>query len=567
MTVDKELFIPFIIFFILFILNRQFQCKYSHIFEKSIGLILVILYTLIDIKYGIAFGIVYMVYLMRWNNMDTAEGLQNKNNDVEFIIDEPKTPITTDKKYTAVIIEPRNHKALEFVLNNFMENLSDEWGFIIFHSNTNQTMVENITERLFAKYKNKPKLINLKVDSKDFTIKEYSTLFYHENFYKYIPTETFLIFQTDSMILKENKDKIDNFFEYDYVGAPWPETVRLLGEMQVGNGGLSLRKKSKMIELLKYKSIGIDNSQEKAFGKYIAEDQFFNGYLVKNVNIYKPSFIKAKEFSVECVYNENPFGIHKIWAHLKKNELNKLKYKYPDINTLMNLQGEHGTYIDLNPKNEENSKILIVISSKSPNPFLYNCIENLYKIQIKNNPNYKICVIDSDSNDFTNYNKIRREFPEVELHFIKNKNYEVGAWKYAYSKYPNYDKYFCIQDSNIVNSYIDTSIVDNKNAYTCHHNSGYNSHLTIKQMGIELLNYTGLDYTSIINTNFTLAQHLIVVVDNSIMKDLLNTFKELPIDKNGGCCYERNIGIYFIVKKIKTHDLSEKIKKISGGRS
>lgn len=182
---------------------------------------------------------------MRWNNMDTAEGLQNKNNDVEFIIDEPKTPITTDKKYTAVIIEPRNHKALEFVLNNFMENLSDEWGFIIFHSNTNQTMVENITERLFAKYKNKPKLINLKVDSKDFTIKEYSTLFYHENFYKYIPTETFLIFQTDSMILKENKDKIDNFFEYDYVGAPWPETVRLLGEMQVGNGGLSLRKKVK----------------------------------------------------------------------------------------------------------------------------------------------------------------------------------------------------------------------------------------------------------------------------------------------------------------------------------
>jgi hypothetical protein len=29
-------------------------------------------------------------------------------------------------KYTAVIIEPRQHKALQFVLNNFLENLNDE---------------------------------------------------------------------------------------------------------------------------------------------------------------------------------------------------------------------------------------------------------------------------------------------------------------------------------------------------------------------------------------------------------------------------------------------------------
>jgi hypothetical protein len=141
---------------------------------------------------------------------------------------------------------------------------------------------------------------------------------------------------------------------------------------------------------------------------------------------------------------------------------------------------------------------------------LYNCIQNLYKIQIKDNPNYKICVIDSDSNDFTNYNKIRKEFPAVELHFVKNKNYEFGACKYAYSKYPNYDIYFCIQDSNIVNNYIDISSVNNTNAYTYHHKSGYNSHLTIKDKGINLLNNTGLNYSSIIDTNFTLAQHSIM---------------------------------------------------------
>ena len=76
MIVDTELFIPFIIFFILFFLNRQFQWRGSHIFEKSIGLLLVAHYTMIDIKYGIAFGIIYMVYLMRWNHVELYEGLE-----------------------------------------------------------------------------------------------------------------------------------------------------------------------------------------------------------------------------------------------------------------------------------------------------------------------------------------------------------------------------------------------------------------------------------------------------------------------------------------------------------
>jgi len=57
-----------------------------------------------------------------------------------------------------------------------------------------------------------------------------------------------------------------------------------------------------------------------------------------------------------------------------------------------------------------------------------------------------------------------------------------------------------------------------------------------------------------------------MIVNNYIMTDILNTFKILPVDKEGSCCYERNLGIYFIVKKIKTHNLSEKINKKTGGR-
>ena len=47
-------------------------------------------------------------------------------------------------KYTAVIIEPRKHKALEFVLRNFIENLSDEWKILIFHGRQNKEFIQEI---------------------------------------------------------------------------------------------------------------------------------------------------------------------------------------------------------------------------------------------------------------------------------------------------------------------------------------------------------------------------------------------------------------------------------------
>jgi hypothetical protein len=46
--------------------------------------------------------------------------------------------------YSAVIIEPRQHKALSFVLRNFLENLSNEWNIIVFHGNLNIDYVNNI---------------------------------------------------------------------------------------------------------------------------------------------------------------------------------------------------------------------------------------------------------------------------------------------------------------------------------------------------------------------------------------------------------------------------------------
>jgi len=208
---------------------------------------------------------------------------------------------------------------------------------------------------------------------------------------------------------------------------------------------------------------------------------------------------------------------------------------------------------------------LICICSKSPNPLLYHCIEQLYKIQVDDT--YKICVVDSDSDDLSNYDAVKQSFPEVDICFIKNKNYEYGAWKYALSKYPCCKTYFCIQDSNIIHKRINLDLLDDKNVYTFHHHSGYNSHKEILQKGIENLKNSGLNYDQIIYTNFNLAQHSSFIVNNKIMKDIFETLTLPPIDKIGSCFYERNFGIYFICKDINTHNLYNFLTKHHGLRN
>ena len=218
-------------------------------------------------------------------------------------------------KFTAIIIEPRKHKAISFVLQNFLENLNDDWCFLFFHGTENKEYVKNIINNDLKSYEYKIKLINLNVEN--LFSKEYSNLLKNKLFYKNIKTEIFLIFQVDTLIIKENKHLINDFLEYDYVGAPWKDEV-------VGNGGLSLRKKSKMLEI-------IDTSEPNDQN----EDEFFCRQKV--IPLLCPSFEKAKQFSVETVFYRSPFGVHNFYNHLSIERYNYLINKYPDLKILKSL--------------------------------------------------------------------------------------------------------------------------------------------------------------------------------------------------------------------------------------
>ena len=224
--------------------------------------------------------------------------------------------------YSAIIVEPRRHKALSFVLHNFLTNLSDEWEIIVFHGNKNLEYIRAILDTTLSEYKSRIRLHNLNVD--DLRIPDYNALLKSIYLYDKIPSEIFLVFQTDTMIFKKHKELLNNFMQYDYVGAPWSQSMPWArGRYTVGNGGLSLRKKSKMIEIIKT-NVPLPALNEDCFFSY-----------PKHVILNKPSPDEAMKFSIETIFSTITFGCHKPWAYID-NE--KLFSTYPEIKELYMLQ-------------------------------------------------------------------------------------------------------------------------------------------------------------------------------------------------------------------------------------
>ena len=88
--------------------------------------------------------------------------------------------------------------------------------------------------------------------------KEYSE-YCIKQIYKHINTDFVLIVQNDGMAT--NKEFwSDDFLNYDYIGAPWPENI-FISFSGVGNGGFSLRSKKLLYELQNDKVVydGISN--------------------------------------------------------------------------------------------------------------------------------------------------------------------------------------------------------------------------------------------------------------------------------------------------------------------
>jgi hypothetical protein len=108
---------------------------------------------------------------------------------------------------------------------------------------------------------------------------------------------------------------------------------------------------------------------------------------------------------------------------------------------------------------------LWVICSKNPTNILLQTVTNV-KLYY---PEFDIIIIDSDSSDLSGYNLISDN-----IDFCKNKNWELGAWNYAFKKYNDYKIYMFIQDSLIPTARISNFNMDNYEngtLYSFHYNA------------------------------------------------------------------------------------------------
>ena len=223
--------------------------------------------------------------------------------------------------YTAVIVEPRKHKALTYVVKNILVNLNSDWTVKIYHGTGNEEWLKEKLSGDLSGVADRIAIHNLGVENLQ-SARAYSGIVASRKFTESIPGEIFLIFQTDSMINSTFVHFLEKFMKYDYVGAPWPWT-----HLHVGNGGFSLRRKKTMLDII-----------DKA-GPYTGpyEDHFFSAGC-KEVRPYKPSFEESKQFSVEQVFHAESFGIHKAWIHMP-DRMEELCAAFEGLRTLIDLQG------------------------------------------------------------------------------------------------------------------------------------------------------------------------------------------------------------------------------------
>ena len=165
--------------------------------------------------------------------------------------------------------------------------------------------------------------------------------------YKHINTDFVLIVENYGMATNKNFWSND-FLNYDYIGAPWPENI-FISFSGVGNGGFSLRSRKLLYELQNENVIYQAKQNKNEIWETINEDYVicveYKNYLQKRGIKFAPTSI-AENFSHEFEpKKKNTFGFHgkfNVPHYLSDNEIENfiklLKIRYDKTYTIMVLE-------------------------------------------------------------------------------------------------------------------------------------------------------------------------------------------------------------------------------------
>jgi len=357
-------------------------------------------YILIIIIVLIIIYLIYLIYINYINN--SIKDIEN----LKFITKNKLVTFNKNSKNVALMVESRIFPNTEFIIRQFCRYLPEDFNMCIY-----------ATDDVYKKYLKLAKKINanIYVEILPFqlkSLKDYNDIMLNIEFWKLLDKfERVLIFQNDTMIYNYN---IADYYQYDYIGAPWPENRKIANN--VGNGGLSMRNIKAMIYCLENENkVNIPTGTydfEKYYtfnGKY-PEDVFYSYAMIQfGYNI--PDDRTASSFSIEAaLYNDNPLGSHKLSAY------NLGLYKKLLLKSIFNSNTE--SVIPL--------KIYQTWHTKELPPLMRKCT----KLLQKNNPEFEYYMY--DDNDCIEF--IKNNFDQDVLMAFNNLipgAYKADLWRYC----------------------------------------------------------------------------------------------------------------------------------------
>lgn len=259
--------------------------------------------------------------------------------------------MNSDHQYgTAYLVETREHENLDLVLASVDECLPENWSIKVFCSSGNEKHVE-----LALKELSRCSRIEL-LETPLIDQAAYSKLLLNDEFWQGFDTENLLCFQMDSLFNPKQSALLKIICQFDYVGAPWSESIQRrwsyipsLG----GNGGVCFSKRSARLQALAQaktpRVVCFEGHSEQALNEDI---WFSNAFIELGMNL--PSCGQAQQLLVESCYSQAPFAAHKPWRYLAYDDYQSLLKEMPNLELLRVGCNEERKYLNLKKSDQRN---------------------------------------------------------------------------------------------------------------------------------------------------------------------------------------------------------------------
>lgn len=223
-----------------------------------------------------------------------------------------------------IIVEPREHKLLKYVCENFDANMCKSWDLYVFHGKTKAEFARDATKNIHGR-----KVFLIPLDTDNLTGPQYNELFKKMEFWNQVKAEDILVFQTDAVLCPSSPYKIKDFTHFDYIGCGargdsignskevWGTTDGKNNSFY-GVGGLSFRKNS-----FQKKCIRENPDIEPSY----AEDVFYSNCVEKSANKPRTSTDLAN-FCSQDAFKRPSFGAHKSW-YMKGEQVSRFYQHCP----------------------------------------------------------------------------------------------------------------------------------------------------------------------------------------------------------------------------------------------